>query len=71
MKTLFIEENEARLSQKEMDGVWCCELGKITESVAQPPEGASLRAQGISVNGRQTQYLRQKMTEVCSRVQDT
>ena len=53
-QTCLTEENEAGLSQRGMDRVWCCELGKMWGRVA---EGASLRAWGISENGRQTQHL--------------
>ena len=53
-QTRLTEENEAGLSQRGMDRVWSCVLGKMWGRVA---EGASLRAWGISENGRQTQYL--------------
>lgn len=43
-QTRLTEENEAGLSQRAMDRVWCCDLGKMWGRAAEPPEGASLRA---------------------------
>lgn len=40
-QTRLTEENEAGLSQRAMDRVWCCDLGKMWGRAAEPPEGAS------------------------------
>ena len=46
-QTYLTEENEAGLSQRRIDRVWCCELGNMWGRVAQPPEGASWELRGF------------------------